>query len=139
MVRLSRLALSLIACCALHFSSASATPTLKKTAAPDLWQPITVPRIQRYDSWQIRYPFQTAVLSTFTLGLWPAPYGSDTHEVPDYMEKSWTQQGLAFVRTPAERAFFSTRKIIYLIEILILWLAIKPNRVFKFMSRRSRE
>lgn len=138
MARPFRLALILIITAALtvHATGAARTqnshpPTVSTNQAP--WA--APPALARCDSWQVRSPFLSAVLSTLTLSLWPTSFGDDCRPVSVIAEKGWTSATLDLVKPHAENAFFNARRIIYLIEILLLWRIIRPVRALRTLRR----
>lgn len=138
MARPLRLALILIVATALGAHTAGAAraqnshPPLVSTKQ-DLWAAPPAPA--RCDSWQVRSPVLTGVLSTLTLSLWPASFGDDCRPVAAIAEKGWTSATFDLIKPHAENAFFNARRIIYLIEILLLWRIIRPVRALRTLRR----
>jgi hypothetical protein len=74
---------------------------------------------QRYDSWQVRHPVKTGVVSALTLGVVPDHFGADVVEVSDYMEKGWTKSTLAIIFPHSKKAYENTKTILLFFEVLI--------------------
>ncbi len=64
----------------------------------------------RLDSFQIRHPMATALLSTLTAGLWPSQFASDLAPPPNAYQHSWTPLQVEYLRPPAEKSFRSWRR-----------------------------
>ncbi|NEX63398.1 hypothetical protein [Noviherbaspirillum galbum] len=78
----------------------------------------------RYDSWQIRHPVATAIVSATTFGFVPGAFANDLVEVSDFMEKGWTRAGLALVQPHAEKSFQNAKIIISFLEVLIAFVLV---------------
>jgi hypothetical protein len=74
---------------------------------------------QRYDSWQIRHPVKTGVVSALTLGVVPDHFGADVIKVSDYMEQGWTKATLEIIFPHSEKVYKNTKTILSFLEVLI--------------------
>jgi hypothetical protein len=80
----------------------------------------------RFDSWQLRHPVKTGMVSALTLGMVPDHLGSDLVQVDDYMEKGWTSATLELIKPHSEQSYKNTKTILSFFEVLIaLLLAIR--------------
>lgn len=73
----------------------------------------------RFDSWHLRHPVMTGVVSGLTLGLVPERFGADTVEVGPYMEKGWTKPTMDLLRPHAEKSYKNIKTIISILEVLL--------------------
>lgn len=82
----------------------------------------------RYDSWQVRHPVATALISSTTLWQLPGRFGDDLAQVEDRMENGWTTAALGLLMPHAKKAYESSRIIISLFEVLLLSFVILRAR-----------